>query len=334
MNQEDMPLISVLTPCYNSAHLIPRLLNSILSQTYPNIEMIVVNDGSEDNIEEVIESYKVKFYGRGYCLTCVSQENGGQSVAINTGLKLIKGEYLIWPDADDWFGSPDAIMVLYNAFQTNGANIGMTRCLANKIDEHTLKVCGSHKDEVNYPEEQFENCIYNKNFYWLAGGCLVRTKDLFNNVRNGEIYTEKKAGQNWQLMMPMLYKQRCITIKEKLYCILVRSNSHSRPVNETFDKRVEQLDSYLRTIIGTLDRMTKMTEFERERYKKEVEKRYIIEKYVLSYHKGTQTDQDYYEDIIRARGIHIGQRTRLYAKHNKIYHFLVSLRSIVQCHRG
>ena len=62
-------LVSLLTPCYNAGHLIHRLLDSVLNQTYPFIEMIVIDDGSTDNSEQVIRSYISRFEERGYILS-------------------------------------------------------------------------------------------------------------------------------------------------------------------------------------------------------------------------------------------------------------------------
>ena len=102
-------LVSLLTPCYNAGHLIGRLLDSVLSQTYPRVEMVVIDDGSTDCSAEIINSYVQKFSARGYSLQYYYQPNSGQSVAIRNGLRIITGEYLAWPDSDDFYATSDAI---------------------------------------------------------------------------------------------------------------------------------------------------------------------------------------------------------------------------------
>ena len=115
MNDKEFSLVSLITPCYNGEKHIGRLLNSILEQTYPNIEHYVIDDGSTDNTADVIKSYIEKYEAKGYSLTYVFQNNSGQSVAINNGLKLIKGEYLLWPDSDDYYSCIDSISILIDA---------------------------------------------------------------------------------------------------------------------------------------------------------------------------------------------------------------------------
>lgn len=96
-----LPLISLITPCYNGeTHLLPYI-NGLLSQTYGNVEYIFVNDGSTDKTEEIILSYQKQFEDKGWTFKYIKKENGGQASAINEGLKNVHGEYLCWIDSDD-----------------------------------------------------------------------------------------------------------------------------------------------------------------------------------------------------------------------------------------
>lgn len=88
-----MDKISVIIPCYNNELYIGRSIESVLSQDYPNIEVIVVDDGSTDNSKEVIHNYAVKY---------IYQENRGCSYARNVGANYSTGKYLVFLDADDW----------------------------------------------------------------------------------------------------------------------------------------------------------------------------------------------------------------------------------------
>ncbi len=90
------PLISVIIPTYNTELYLEEALESIQNQDYPNIEIIVVDDGSTDNTAEILKKYDVQYY---------YQKNNGVSSAMNSGFELAKGEYIASLDADDLWNS-------------------------------------------------------------------------------------------------------------------------------------------------------------------------------------------------------------------------------------
>ena len=127
------PLVSIITPCYNGTTYVHRLVESVLNQTYDHIELIFINDGSTDNTEEIVLSYKSKFEERGIGFTYVYQENAGQAAAVNKGLKIFKGEYLTWPDSDDWM-TEDCIEKKVD-FLEQHPEYGMVMCRIAVVDE-------------------------------------------------------------------------------------------------------------------------------------------------------------------------------------------------------
>ena len=90
------PLVSVIIPCYNNASLVTASVNSVLQQDYPNIEVIVVDDGSTDNSVEVLEQF-------GNRINLLQQVNQGPAAARNTGLQAAKGRYIAFNDSDDFW---------------------------------------------------------------------------------------------------------------------------------------------------------------------------------------------------------------------------------------
>ncbi len=104
------PIISVIIPTYNIAPYLPRCLDSVLNQTYPNIEIVAVDDGSTDDTAKVLQSYAEQHA----TLRVIQQENSGVSAARNAGLEAATGEYLFFLDGDDWL-SPTALERLYSA---------------------------------------------------------------------------------------------------------------------------------------------------------------------------------------------------------------------------
>ena len=88
------PLVSIVIPVYNGANYVSEAIESALKQTYKNIEIIVVNDGSTDNTEKIVKKYgdKIRYFYK---------ENGGVASALNLGIKNMKGEYFSWLSHDD-----------------------------------------------------------------------------------------------------------------------------------------------------------------------------------------------------------------------------------------
>ena len=91
-----LPLVSAVIPAYNSERYLARAIDSVLAQTYPNIECIVVDDGSTDATGRIIESYGARVRG-------IRQPNGGASAARNAGLAAAKGRYIAFLDSDDYW---------------------------------------------------------------------------------------------------------------------------------------------------------------------------------------------------------------------------------------
>lgn len=109
--QNDPELVSVIIPTYNRAHLLPRALDSVLSQTYPHVEPIVVDDGSTDGTASLLDGY-------GDRITVVSQANAGVSAARNAGIRTAKGGFIALLDSDDAW-TPEKLASQVAFFQAN-----------------------------------------------------------------------------------------------------------------------------------------------------------------------------------------------------------------------
>ncbi len=268
-------LVSILTPTYNCGRYIHRLLDSVLRQTYPDIDMHVIDDGSTDDTKAVIESYIPKFEQRGYQLHYHYQANQGQSVAINDHLNLVDGEYFVWPDADDFYKTDDAIEVLVHSLENTDDTVGMSRCLLEYLFDKDLSLQRSMSRNRRYSESLFEDCLFGSDDYWYTpGGYMVKTKALKQTIPDLEIYTEHDAGQNWQLMLPVLYSYRCVTVNRVMYSVLMRWTSHSRGQYSARKQVKKRINGYRNTIVATLDRMQAMSEAERQMYIKKINKLY------------------------------------------------------------
>lgn len=124
------PLISIIIPCYNDAQYIEQAVNSVLNQTYTNIEVIVVDDGSDEETKKVLKKLEHRI------TKLISQENKGQSTARNVGIRESKGEYILALDSDDYFEPTFCEKAIDIFNKTDDAMI--VTCQANLIFDNGL----------------------------------------------------------------------------------------------------------------------------------------------------------------------------------------------------
>lgn len=129
-------LITLVIPIYNIENYLGRCLDSVINQTYKDLEIILVNDGSTDNSLEICESY-AKEDSR---IKIINKNNGGLSSARNVGLDACKGDYVTFIDSDDWV-SLDYIEILYKNIIDNNADISIINAIKVKSqnNDFTLK---------------------------------------------------------------------------------------------------------------------------------------------------------------------------------------------------
>lgn len=112
------PQISVIVPIYNVEQYLPVCIESILAQTFPDWEMILVNDGSPDNSWQICQQYRQQDSR----IRLVTKENGGLSSARNAGLEVARGQYVMFVDSDDYV-EPDCLESAYTAICRAGADL-------------------------------------------------------------------------------------------------------------------------------------------------------------------------------------------------------------------
>lgn len=256
-------LVSIVTPCYNGEKLIYRLLDSVLRQDYPNVEMFVVDDGSTDATKNVIEKYIEQFRIKGYALTYLYQDNAGQAAAINKALPLVRGEYMIWPDADDFYSSEQALSIFVRTFETLDDSYAILRCWESLVSEKDMSLITINKFNI-HKEHIFEEYFTGKESIAVAGTHMVRMKhfDVVNPQRH--IFDTLRP-QNFQMLLPLCYSFNIFTIPQDLYTILVRQDSHSRS-SKTYEQQCEAFDSYHEILMKTLASMAKMSDDDKEHF--------------------------------------------------------------------
>ena len=98
----EMPMISVVIAAYNEEEHLDKCIISVLSHTYQNFEIIIINDGSTDGSAEIINKYKEEYKEK---VIAIDKKNGGQASARNCGISAAKGKYITFLDADDYIDS-------------------------------------------------------------------------------------------------------------------------------------------------------------------------------------------------------------------------------------
>lgn len=262
-------LVTVLTPCHNGEGLIHRLLDSVLEQSYPHIHMIVVDDGSTDNSAGIIRSYQPRFARRGLSLTIISQKQGGVSLTINNGLKYVDGEFLVWPDVDDWYSSPLAIEKMVRRLKEHGPDVAVCRCAYNRVLEDFIDTIYriDYPSMGSEPQRCFDAAIRGAaNFWFEPGGWMIKTECIDEIIPGREIFHCRYAGQNAQILWPYLYYKKCVSIEEPLFTYLIRKSSHSRGLLKTYEKKIQQQEAYLNTFVTVIESIKDMTEEQKSKY--------------------------------------------------------------------
>lgn len=129
-------LISVIVPIYNVEYYLERCIDSIISQTYKNIEIVLVDDGSPDQCGKICDVYKKKDAR----IKVIHKINGGLSDARNVGVRESAGKYITFIDSDD-FVAPKYIEYLYNLLSSNNADISC--CCMHETNTDTIEVCSN-----------------------------------------------------------------------------------------------------------------------------------------------------------------------------------------------
>jgi len=227
-------LVSIIIPCYNQAQYMDESLQSVLNQTYPNWECIIVNDGSSDNSDEIGKNWSVKNSQFQYYF----KENGGVSSARNFGLKKAQGHYIQFLDADDVLDKSKLELSLNQL--ANKENDAIKMVISNfrmyTIDPNktTIPYCNLNAQLFN-----FESLLYQWNeTFSIPIHCGFFEASLFESIRFPENLT---AQEDW-IVWVNLFKlgSRALFIDEPL--ALYRRNNASRTMSG--DLYSDQLKAY------------------------------------------------------------------------------------------
>jgi len=208
------PTVSVIIPTYNNASFLGEAVESVLSQTYKKIEILVVDDGSTDTTAQVIEKYKEQ-------VRYLYKENGGVSSARNRGLEEARGEWVAFLDADDlWL--PDKLQSQMEPMIQND-RVGIVTCGAMMINEEDQMI-----DQFMIPDyrnrENLLKSLYKENVISGGSQVLVRKKCL---ERVGNFDESLKCGEDWDMWLRIAKISEIVFIERPLVKIRTRADSCS-----------------------------------------------------------------------------------------------------------
>ena len=125
----NFPLISLIIPCYNAEQTLEKCLNSVIDQSYRNLQIIIVDDGSTDGTSKIYENFQSKDER----IEILRQENFGVARARNKGIKSARGEYICFVDSDDWV-EDNYCTQLYHLIVTENADIAIIEARYEDVD--------------------------------------------------------------------------------------------------------------------------------------------------------------------------------------------------------
>lgn len=217
---EDLERVSVIIPVYNCKRYLPQCLQSILHQTYGNIEIIIVDDGSTDGTSSLCDEYAKQFP----VITVIHQNNAGPGMARNAGLDIMTGDYVTYVDADDYVAKNfvETMVKLLKSYHADIAEVSLI-CLERmrntfELSDETIH-CFDGADllikDYFSEKKQLRNCV----------GGRMYDMNKFRNIR----FSEKSIGEDSEYSLQMLSNcQRLVKYHKCLYVCRAYQESLTR----------------------------------------------------------------------------------------------------------
>jgi len=216
--KEKLPLISVIIPVYKAENCLGRCIESVLAQTYKNLEIFLVDDGSPDRSGGICEEYARKDNR----IRVLHKSNGGQSTARNLALKLVTGAYIGFVDSDDYL-APDMYETLYSALLLNEAEIAICGFIKEFEDGHQEVDNAFDKNEVLKGAELLDIFMVDDKIGSQPCNKLFSAR-LFTSVE----FPEGRVYEDLAIMHKVFHRATsvvCLSENKYYYCIHGNSTS-------------------------------------------------------------------------------------------------------------
>lgn len=269
-------LVSVIIPVYNVEKYLKRCIDSVLNQSYKNLEIIIIDDGSKDKSKEICDSYKRK----NKRVIVVHTKNKGLSEARNKGIEISKGEYISFIDSDDWV-NPTYIEKLMALLLEYKGDISI--CNFEKVyNEKMINKIYNEKIEIYTKEEALGELFKKEVVKFVVSWGKIYKKYLFNNIRfpkgryhEDEFTTYKLFGES----------KRIVSTNEKLIYYFKREDSITASSND-LEKILDVIEAYKEQIIYFNDKNY-------IKFKKIVERKLFSQYFQLPKYKNKELRNEY-----------------------------------------
>lgn len=300
-----MKKVSIIIPVYNTEKYLKKCLNSVVKQTYKNIEIIIVNDGSPDNSQRIIDEFKQKYPK---LIKSFIKKNGGLSDARNYGLKYATGDYIAFLDSDDYVETNCYEKLINKAIK---GDFDLVVCDFKRILKNKTKLGYSNIDCDIYKEENIKGVF--KNIYPVAWNKLYKKCTLENIKFKKGIWFE-----DVEFLYRLLPKVKSIgVVKEPLINYVERDGA----ITKTFDER---LYHYIDNWNGLLEFYKSNNLF--EKYKEEFEYCYV--RYLYATFIKQATNYSDYKEYLKAVDIAIKNVQMNFPQYKKNRLFYTSLKGL------
>lgn len=238
------PKVSIIIPVYNGSNYLKEAIDSALLQTYDNIEILVINDGSNDGgkTRSVALSYKDK-------IKYIEKDNGGVSTALNLGIENMTGDYFSWLSHDDLY-EPDKVLKQVNELLKYGDRT-VVYSNYNIVDENTNligSVVLNHDEYMANPLQSIINMDIN-------GITLLIPKKAFDEC--GVFDENLRCVQDYDLWVKIMKTYKFIHMKD----ILASSRVHSKQVSNVSSRVVLEGNCFYKNLVSSIDLETKVRYF-------------------------------------------------------------------------
>lgn len=245
-------MISIIVPVYNIENYINKCIDSIINQTYKDIEIILVDDGSTDRSGNVCDDYEKKDKR----IKVIHKTNGGLSDARNAGIDVAQGDFLGFIDGDDYI-HPQMFEILLDIITKSNSDIAI--CSYEKVEEYKsvndIEINKSEYKEIIIQDKELYSLVTNLRTEDVVAWNKLYRKNIFENLR----YNKDRLHEDQWLIPYIVHKcKKIVKVETKLYYYVERVGSITKSINT---KRIYDL---VESLLNTCKLLNEWNQFEEQ----------------------------------------------------------------------